>query len=507
MKTRMMIAGIVAVAAACAWLVPATATGTAAVGTIGTLKAEPLIVRGFVLKDSTQAAGVPDDIKTKGGKGPNQNKYVDLFTQFSIPNSDRILSLSDRIYFDLEEESGIYYYGPKDYSLAHDPDYGHLFRIRYGIVSTDAESPSTNVAVAFTLWGGWSRQDYDLLKVLLNKYLEREKLPACADLKALPFHSCGFTFGAASSYGVPDNQISVPALSDIAGYMDVTLTTDEQTVEGLKVGLQDIQGLTGKVQLVTAQTEGEGFAIPEITAHVSLCDTRTYQREPYVRNQSFTNRHDFPVRLKTLYFLMDAGDDVKLFEYDLGNTLVLPGKQASLNHARVNTGLANNAVRAWYEYRLANEGDTIQEYWDAVMKRLTVGLGKRTVKMLTVEVLDEDMFADYTIELIKVQVRSKHFDPNSKTELTKNYKLTADEAAVTGDALFFIEGEETEGISYFEYKITMINLNGDVKRDTEWRQGIEDDEGIYIGKKHFDELIGPLDGDDDAGDDDAGDDE
>jgi len=495
MRTPIAFACIVAVATVCALAASDTAAGferVERVGRVETIKAEPIMVHGFTTIESSKAAGVPEDVKKKGGKGPNPNKYVDLFTQFSLQNPDRILSLSDRIYFDLEEESGIYYYGPKDYALAHDPDYGHLFRIRYGMVSADEEETSTSVAVAFTLWGGWSRQDYDLLKFLLNKYLEREHLPACADLKALPFHSCGFTFGAASSYGVPDNQISVPALSDIAGYMDVTLTTDEQTVEGLKVGLQDIQGLTGKVQLVTAQTEGEGFAIPEITAHVSLCDTKTYQREPYVRNQPFTDRGDFPVRLKTLYFLMDAGNDVKLFEYDLGNTLVLPGKQAMINHALVNSGLSDNAIRAWYEYRLVNEGDKIQEYWDAVMKRLTVGLGKRTVKMLTLEVLDPEMFGDYNVELVKVQVRSKHFDPNSKSELTKNYKLTADAPEAKGDALFFIEGEETEGISYFDYKITMINANGDVKRDTEWRHGIEDDEGIYVGKKHFDELIGPL---------------
>jgi hypothetical protein len=485
--------------------------GAPAAGTAGTADTGPthLVVTGFTMVDTSKASGVSEDIKNKGGKGPNQFKYVDLFTHFDIPDPDRVLSLNDRIYFDIEEESGIYYYWPQGYSLAHDPDQGHLFRIRYGMVSADEEGATSNVAVAFTLWGGYTRADYDLLKYLLNKYLEREHLPPCNDLKALPFHSCTFTFGAAQSYGVPDEQISVPVLSDIAGYMDVTLTTDETTVEGLKVALQDIQGLTGKVKLVAASAEGDGigFAIPELTAHVSLCDTRTYQREPYEKNQSFENHHDFPVRLKTLYFLLDAGDDVKLFEYDLGNTLVPAGQTATLRHDHINAGLVNRAVRAWYEYRLVNEGDDIQANWDTVMTRLTVGLGKRTVKMLTVEVLDESWFDEYGVELVKVKVRSKHFDPNSKKELTKNYTLDAETPEVTGDALFFIEGEEQEGISYFDYKIYMIDRNGDVKVDKDWRQGVEDDEGIYIGKKHFDELIGsPESGDDDT-DDGGGDDD
>jgi len=501
MRIRILIAGLAASAA--------ISMGLASVPAVATMaEAEPklMVMHNVQMVKIGDAAGVSEDIKNKGGKGPNPNVYVDLFTQFEdIPNPERVLSLNDRVYFDIEEQSGIYYYWPQDYSLAHDPDLGHLFRIRYGVVTPDDEESANNVAVAFTLWGGYSKGDYDLLKFLLNKYLERENLPPCTDLKALPFHSCDFTFGAAASYGVPDQQISVPVLSDIAGFMDVTLTTDEVTVEGLKVALQDIQGLTGKVKLVTASTEGEGFAIPELTAHVSLCDTRTYQREPYVRNRTFTNSNDFPVRLKALYFLVDAGDTVKLFEYDLGNTLVLPGQQANLRHNHVHSGLSDRAIRGWYEYRLVNEGDKIQEYWDTVMKRLTVGLGKRTVKMLTLEVLDEDWFDEYGVELIKVKVRSKHFDPNSKTVLTKNYKLDADEPEVKGDALFFIEGEEHEGVSYFEYKIYMIDLNGDVHRDSDWREGVEDDEGIYIGKKHFDELIGTPEDDSDESDDNGGD--
>jgi hypothetical protein len=497
MTIRILIACVVA--GATISILPASAPATTAQPAADQPKL--MVVRGLSMVKTDEAAGVSEDITNKGGKGPNSTRYVDLFTQFEdIPNPERILSLNDRIYFDIEEESGIYYFWPQDYALAHDPDLGHLFRIRYGIVTPDMES-ANNVAVAFTLWGGYSKGDYDLLKFLLNKYLERESLPPCTDLKALPFHSCDFTFGAATSYGVPDEQISVPVLSDIAGYMDVTLTTDEQTVEGLKVALQDIQGLTGKVKLVTASTEGEGFAIPELTAHVSLCDTRTYQREPYMRNRTFTNTHDFPVRLKALYFLVDAGDTVKLFEYDLGDTLVLPSQEADLLDEHVHAGLSDRAIRGWYEYRLVNEGDNIQQYWDTVMKRLTVGLGKRTVKMLTVEVLDEDLFDEYSVELVKVKVRSKHFDPNSKTELTKNYKLDTDEPEATGDALFFLEGEEEEGISYFEYKIYMIDSNGDVHRDRDWREGIEDDEGIYIGRKHFDDLVG-LPGDDDDDEDD-----
>jgi hypothetical protein len=501
MNARVLITYSTVCAIACVLLAAGSAPATEAD------EAHFTVVRGLQMYKVGDAAGVSDDIKNKGGKGPNANKYVDLFTQFDIPNPDRILSLSDRIYFDLEEASGFYYYGPRGYSLAQDPDLGHLFRIRYGMVTAGEAAGTNNVAVAFTLTGGWTKPDYELLKYLLNKYLEREHLPPCEDLKALPFHTCAFTFGAASSYGVPDEQISVPVLTDIAGFMDVTLTTDEQTVEGLKVGLQDIQGLSGKVRLVTASTEGEGigFAIPELSAHVSLCDTKTYQREPYVRNQPFENKHDFPVRLKALYFLVDAGDDVKVFEYDLGDTLVLPGQRANLRHDHVHAGLADRAIRGWYEYRLVNEGDDIQGYWDTVMKRLTVGLGKKTVKTLTLEVLDEDLFDEYGVELVKVKVRSKHFDPNSKTVLTKNYTLDADEPEAQGDALFFLEGEEQEGISYFEYKIYMIDANGDVKRDSDWRAGVEDDEGIYIGRRHFTELMGGTGDEGDTGDDDSGD--
>jgi hypothetical protein len=415
---------------------------------------------------------------------------------------------------DKKEDSGFYYYWPRSYSLAYDPDLGQLFRIRYGLVTGDKAADAGNVAVSFTLWGGWTKDDYKLLKFLLNKYLAKRGLPACTDLNPLPFQTCGFTFGA-QAYGVKPDAISVPALSDIAGYMDVILTTDETTLEALKVALQDIQGLSGKVNLVTAAVSGDadvaGFAIPDLSARVSLCDPRAYQREPYVRNGYFENKHDFPVRLKNLCFLVEDGDDVRLFEYDLGNTLVQPGKRAMINHSRINGALStsDSVVRGWYEYRLVGEAedkDNAQEvqeyqgYWDKVMKRLTVGLGKKTVKTLSIEVLDEDLFQQYGVALIKVKVSSKHFDPNSKDVLRKTYELSAEHAEVQGDPLYFLEGEEQEEVSYFEYKIYMVDTDGEVHADKDWRKGLEDDESIYIGANPFKELIGePAGGGGDGG--------
>ena len=517
MNARILTAYLMAALVACA-LFGQSATAatriekTATAGEVRVIETKQLhTVLG--MKPADQSAGVSEEIKDQGGKGPNPDVYVDLFSQFTLstdPNDvrspDRLLSLNDRIYFDLNEESGFYYYGPQGYALAHDPDLGHLFRIRYGMVTGDTEADANNVAVAFTLTGGGARPDYELLKFLLRKYLDREGKPF-KDLKPLPFHTCDFTFGAASSYGVPDEQISVPALSDIAGFMDVTLTTDEQTVEGLKVALKDIQGLTGKIRLAAASAEAEGaaFNIPELTAHVSLCDTRTYQRAPYSRNRAFENTHDFPVRLKSLYFLLETGDDVKLFEYDLGDTLVLPGQRAMLRHVRINRKLADRAVRGWYEYRLTNEGENIQEYWDTVMKRLTVGLGKMTVKTLVIMLDDEDLFDQYGVARIRVKVRSKRFDPNSEDVITKSYRLSPEETEIEGDPLYFLEGEEEEGISYFEYKIYMTDTDGRVHKDKQWRDGEEDDEEIFIGALPFKELIGELEDDDD--DDDEDDDE
>jgi len=519
MNTRSFIGYVMAASVACALLLPATALATThRAPPAGGGKPTVTTIEG--LKMVHVASGVGDEIKQRGGEGPDPNHSIRLSEVLNIPEADRILALNDEVYVDKKEDSGFYYYWPRSYSLAHDPDLGHLFRIRYGLVTGDKEADAGNVAVSFTLSGGWTKDDYKLLKHLLNKYLAKRSLPACTDLNPLPFHTCGFTFGA-QAYGVGPEAISVPALSDIAGYMDVILTTDETTLESLKVALQDIQGLSGKVNLVTAAVSGEedvaGFAIPDLTARVSLCDPRAYQRAPYVRNGYFENKHDFPVRLKNICFLVEDGDDVRLFEYDLDSTLVQPGKRAMVNHNRVHPALAtsDNVIRGWYEYRLVGEAEDkddddevqeYQEYWDKVMKRLTVGLGKKTVKILTVEVLDEDLFDEYGVALIKVKVRSKHFDPNSKDMLRKTYELDEDETEVEGDPLYFLEGEEEEEVSYFEYKIYMVDADGEVHADKQWRQGIEDDESIYIGANPFRELIGGP-GDDDGDGDDNGDDE
>ncbi len=41
--------------------------------------------------------------------------------------------------------------------------FGHLFRIRYGMVSTDEGGAASNVAIAFTLTGGWTKPDYEIM--------------------------------------------------------------------------------------------------------------------------------------------------------------------------------------------------------------------------------------------------------------------------------------------------------------------------------------------------------
>ena len=299
--------------------------------------------------------------------------------------------------------------------------------------------------------------------------------------------------------------------------MDVTVNTDEQTVEGLKVALQDIQGLTGKIRLVAVSGEGEegGFPIPELPARVSLCDTVTYMRAPYVRNYPFENKHDFPVRLKSVYFLVPTQDNVRLFAYDLNDTVVLPGTRAAINHARIHAGLSDRAKFAWYEYRLVgqpsdpNNTEEVQQYqayWDTVMKRLRVGV-RKTLATLTIELFDEDLLDQYGVAQIKVNVRSKHFDPNSKQVLTKTYKLNAETTEITGDTLFFTEGEEQKVGPWFEYRIYMYDTDGYIHKDKKWRDGEDNDPEIFIAAGPFKELIGEIKNDDESDDDEGGNDD
>ena len=53
-------------------------------GKVGTTDTKPLVVQGLFMIDTSKASGVSEEIKNKGGKGPNQFKYVDLFTHLSL---------------------------------------------------------------------------------------------------------------------------------------------------------------------------------------------------------------------------------------------------------------------------------------------------------------------------------------------------------------------------------------------------------------------------------------
>ena len=442
---------------------------------------------------STSIKADQQEAKDLDGRGPSPHETVHLgqmiqgMAPFDLEFRD-LVRLSPELIPDANEASGIYYYRPSRFFLRWDDQDGYYLTIDYKFEADDGR----NVLLDARLTPGPVRADREVLARLLDAYLQKHpKAHARDKVRLLPLparYEARFDWNA---LGVPAAEVAVTGRDRDTGQLAITLATDVGTRQILIKKLGDVAGLPGEIVLTPTQVSDdvEALAPFSVTAELRLADTAAYGSARWQRFEStdhteWTNFHPFPVKMRYLAYLYDDRGTIRMRGWDLRRVQVEPGATARLANKKISNQVDfPEVVGAWYVYTLVNDPD----YRDAVVDALTGGIGDVPVRQFQIEVPGgAALFEQHGLYKVHVQVTSKLFDPEGKTEIVKPYELASGDDEVPLAPLY-VPTDHTGPL--YTYRVALITRSGSVIEDSKVRQAGTVIQNILIGSDLVEELL------------------
>ena len=437
------------------------------------------------LRSTNLALGLPKDVKDNNGRGPSANA-VRLFDMLSSDvglTAEDVVDIHPNIYEDANPDSGYFYYLPRGYYLYWDSDTGYALRMLYG---ASADQSSTNVvSIAARLTSGLDPSDISLVRKLLQKYCESTG-HKFRELKPFPFSNISISLkGDLGQYNIPPERISVTGISDIAGMIDISLTTDPVTKENLQMVLTQGLGISGTVTYQSASDAGSGALQVIIPISIKFADRHSFGARNFARGLKFKNASLFPMKLKYLNVLV-PGETPTVYSYDLADTQVPAGASATIDGQKIPTWLDSAALKMWVDYAvLADDEEAVAKAIGSV----TGGVTSITQSEITFRTLTP--LADTGAAVILVTVSSKYFDATASAEVVKTVELTQDSSSFKVGPIYLINrqpGEIKPGDPLFRYKLTVVNPDGTMQEGASWVEA--NNLTVYIGAAQIRSITG-----------------
>jgi len=432
-----------------------------------------------------------DQIKGKNGYGPGfavplgDRVTIAQLAEFSLETRD-LCRLSLSVYPDANPATGIFYYRPKRYALRFDPQDGYFMTVDYKGSTTEGK----NVLVQARLTPGAGTNDREVLTALVRSYLKSTGSrvePILLPLPATPeahFDLTDWNIAAVTVNGVdPDT-----------GELVITLSADVPTKELLTGTLGNVNGLVGTVTLkpfVISDQQPMREAI-SINAEIRMADIgggppMLWRKAPG-GTAELVNSWPFPLAVRHLCYLVQdpTSGALRLRGWRLGDRVLQPGDRARLDLAKLNTEIDSaGAVTAFYDGALQRDDAMVRK----AVESLTGGVGALPVQQLGVEVVKaEELFRQYNVYKIAVEVRSAHFDPQGRSQISHTYELDDKTPTVQCDTLYLWSDP---GADLYQYRVGVITVDGTVHTDTTWRSPNPTlPTKVFVGAALVEEVLG-----------------
>lgn len=415
----------------------------------------------------TGLSGLKPEDRDRGARGPG-TETIDLLSVIHADSEipvDEILGIRRELYLDLNPESGVLYYVPRDYNLRWTPDDGFGFNMLYAAV---AEGMPGQVMMALRLDSGIQARDNRLIQDLAEAYRTRIrsdlKVSVVRPLPVTSQHpSVNIADGLGAYFDIAPDDLVATVLSDVLADMEVSWITDEITKENIELVLSHGTGFGGDV---TFDLESEPPADPPATisvpARVRLSDPDTFGQLSWQRNGDWRNRTPYPLRLKRLHaLLIDDGTPI-IYSWNLGDAEVPPQARVEWDAERVPAWIDAKAKRTWVEYAVVGDCDPCNRQ---VMRAITYGASRPAARQdLVVATLSP--LTDLGAAELNLMLRSRYFDSGGETlTISGPVIVNADGSEFSGGPVYLVDrqpGEERPGDPLYEYRIEVVMPDGTV---------------------------------------------
>jgi hypothetical protein len=432
--------------------------------------------------------GIPPAVKDRAGKGPGSAVF-DLLEGLRADVSltrDAVVGISTSVFQDQNPESGLFYFLPQAYALEWTPAGGYGMRMLY---SAAREGEAGEVMMAARLDAGVDSREVEVASKLLRAYQARHPQVKFSELRALPIDAppnVSLAGDLQHQYEIPPEKITIHALSDALGEIDVSWVTDTVTKENVQLALVEEVGINGSL---TLQASGEVLAAQSIPVRLRLADAATLGRIFWRRGEAWRNETPYPVRLTYLHALLIEKNAPIVYSWSLDGVTVPPRARAEFDAATVPTWLDSRAVRLWIEYAPVESCEACDQELIAAITGGVTSLGASQITFHTITPL-----ADLGAYEITATVRSRYFDPRTRQSQTKPaIPLKADNQDFTVGPIYLVNrqaGESVPGDPLFEYSLDVSMPDGTIRRGTRWIAA--DGLRVLVGRVQVEQSVGPL---------------
>lgn len=452
--------------------------------------ARPVAVKTHMLSVAAFKLGLPAEDTSRGARGPGANS-IDLLSEvasdISLPAA-AILSISPEVYQDQNAASGIFYYLPQGYHLRWDPDQGYALKMLYGAAT--AEGQAGEVVMAASLDAGVQTGEIQFARQLIQAYLRRHPGSTFTELRRMPIDKApevSLSGGLQHSYDIPADRITLNAISDALGEIEVQWVTDTVTKENLQLALVEDVGINGAT---TFTPSGGGLPPQSRPVEIEIADPATFGEFVFRRGAAWRNRTPYPLRLKYVHALLLENDLPVIYSWSLADTRVPPKAQVEFDASAVPSWLDGRARRMWIDYAVAGDcHDCDQE----VIAAITGGVTSVAAAQITFHTLSP--LADIDAAEIDVMVRSQYFDTRSREVQTRGpVVLDGDGQDFTVGPIYDNREADQSGAlgPLFEYQLEVIMKDGASHSGAAWIPA--DRLRVPIGSVQVREALGFLPG-------------
>ena len=397
-----------------------------------------------------------------------------------------ITNIQMNIYPDKNLNSGVFYYLPNAYHLQWDTNAGYQFDMLYG--TAESSAISGDVSIAGVLTPSISKKESDLIKVLLNSYVENNKsiyTNKNIDLKIIPIKSTptiSLSEGLQNQYKISEEDINVTISSTINNPINVSWVVDNRIKEEIQVALSEGVGIHGTMVVIP-----DSETIPEqlIPVRIALADKRTIGKlilSPNSwRDNNWINQTPFPIKLKYIHALVigeENGQNLPMvYSWSLNNTKVPSQSNVKFNSDLMPKWIESKTERIWIDYSI----DECNSCVNRIMDQLTGGTSGSKVKNITFESLK--VFENLDAAFLNIKIRSKQADPKGNTVIElPPVRIKEDLTTYSAGPLYLTEGADAE----YEYYFTLITSDGIPYSLDEWKSSKELE--MFIGLHNLKDL-------------------
>lgn len=431
----------------------------------------------------------PITSEKKEPKGADPQRYISLRDLLEAKDTlllediDKIASWNSNLIFQDKEATHVFYYVPKEFRLILNEN-GYSLGVQYNsaqnsdeptIVFT-ADLSAANNSVAN------SSGDIVLLKGILRNALGIKEGDTL-EVKSIAGTGATLDFSAVTAgLAIPAERISAVVPAHMSDDLRIVVSLKPDEAEAFLTQVAH-EGLSGTVKIPLGETTVDiGFNVQ--FAGFSGEVTREFQKW-WLQGENIktlTNISPFPLTVKAINAYVIEKGNLKRVSKKIGNDVVIePGEAKKFSITAATKVIGSEIVTAWLDADLQTDCDKCIA---KIREQVNRGISAAPTTTITFEAIPQ-IFEDYELYKLVVQVKSPYFFADSKKVTAKEIELS-EENAQTSLNIFFPEGKGDNPL-LFKYRIKLIKADGQTLASGEWQKSTE--KSLMIGSYQLKQLF------------------